>query len=75
MASVSVAVASGTPIAKVCEHIHPHKMPYARAKEIIVMKRALFLIAVLGLFTAAITGCRASAEVEGKDSASITLPR
>jgi predicted small secreted protein len=39
------------------------------------MKRALFLIAVLGLFSAAITGCRASAEVEGKDSASITLPR
>jgi hypothetical protein len=38
------------------------------------MKRALFLFAVLGLFGAAITGCRASAEV-GKDTAGITLPR
>jgi hypothetical protein len=38
------------------------------------MKRALFLFAVLGLFGAAMAGCRASAEV-GKDHSSITMPR
>jgi hypothetical protein len=39
------------------------------------MKRALFLLAILGLLGAGIAGCKASGSVDTRSSSGIVLPR